>query len=90
MDDLKLLTDAYLRLGRNEEASEAARRLVEAKATGARRFAELARNALELQGLNERRMPVFQENYDQDRVVKPRLAALPVRRGVAAAGGNAQ
>jgi len=84
-DDMKLLTDAYLRLGRNDEAAETARRLVDARVPGARRLADLAKGALELQYLNEGRMPVFQENYDQDRVVRPRLAALPVRRAVAAA-----
>ncbi len=79
--DLPAIVDAYLRMGRNSEATEAARRLVEAHAPGARRLAELARSAFELQRLNEQRMPVFQEHYDQDRVVRPRLAALPRRGG---------
>jgi hypothetical protein len=88
-DDMKLLTDAYLRLGRNEGAAETARRLVEARVAGARRLADLAKAALDLQNLNEGRMPVFQENYDQDRVVRPRLAAVPVRRAIAAAAAAA-
>jgi Flp pilus assembly protein TadD len=75
--DLKLLTDAYLRQGRNDEAVEAASRLMQLRATGARRLLELARGAQELQRLNEQRMPVFQENYDQVHIVQPRLAALP-------------
>jgi hypothetical protein len=80
-DDLAQLADAYLRVGRNHEAEQTAYRLVEARAPGARKLLETARNAARLQQLNEMRMPVFQENYDQDRVVKPKLAALPVRGG---------
>jgi uncharacterized protein HemY len=80
-NDLALLTDAYLRLGRNQEAEASARSMLESGSPGARRLLELARNAAQLQMLNEQRMPVFQENYDQDRIVMPKLAALPKRGG---------
>ncbi len=81
-EDQKLLADAYLRLGRNDEATSVAQQLLDAGASGARRLLELARNALDLEHMNQQRMPVFQQNYDQDRVVRPKLAALPRRGGV--------
>ena len=58
-----------------------AQQLLDAGASGARRLLELARNALYLEQMNQQRMPVFQQNYDQDRVVRPKLAALPRRGG---------
>jgi tetratricopeptide (TPR) repeat protein len=75
--DLRMLTDAYLRQGRNNEAVEAAQRLLQMRASGARRLVEIARGAQQLESLNEQRMPVFHENYDQSIVVRPKLAALP-------------
>ena len=74
IDDLKLLVDAYLRQGRNDEAVETARRLTQLRATGGRRLLEIARGAQELQHANEQRMPVIHENYDQNNVVRPKLA----------------
>jgi tetratricopeptide (TPR) repeat protein len=86
-NDLALLTDAYLRIGRNHEAEAAARTMLDTGSPGARRLLELARNAAQLQSLNEQRMPIFQENYDQDRIVMPKLIAMPKR---AVQGGSAQ
>jgi len=80
--DLKQLTDAYLRQGRNDEAVEAAQKLIRMRATGAKRLLEVARGSQELQRLNQQRMPVFQENYDQAHMVQPKLAALPKRTAI--------
>ncbi|BDC52224.1 hypothetical protein F183_A45390 [Bryobacterales bacterium F-183] len=70
--DLRRLADAYLRLGRNDEALEVASRI-----EGETRLINLARRALQLQRFNESRMPVFHENYEQNAIVKPKLPQLP-------------
>lgn len=70
--DHRRLADAYLRLGRNDEALDEAMRI-----EGESRLVALARRALQLQRTNEIRMPVFHENYEQSSIVRPKLTTLP-------------
>jgi hypothetical protein len=74
--DRRRLADAYLRLGRNEEALDEALRI-----EGETRLVTLARRALELQRTNEQRMPVFHENYEQSSIVRPKLTTTTVSGG---------
>ena len=69
--DRRRLADAYLRLGRNDEALDVAMEI-----EGETRLVTLARRAVELQRINEQRMPVFHENYEQSSIVRPKLTQL--------------